>query len=124
MPTIDDRLSDTAIRLGRYEGPGGFSVWRDDSPDGIVLIGIIWEKSTKDGMKRESWDAYGSVHWPVARMATGYDLASARLQALDMLARNGVLSTDADANLYGWLESGEGMPVMASARTFLPELAI
>ena len=65
MPTINDRLSDAAIRLGRYEGPGGFSVWRDDSPDGVVLIGIIWEESAEDGTKRESWDAYGSVHWPL-----------------------------------------------------------
>lgn len=124
MPTINDRLSDAAIRLGRYEGPGGFSVWRDDSPDGVVLIGIVWEESAEDGTKQESWDAYGSVHWPVGRMATGYDLASARMQALDMLARNGVLGTDADANLRGWRESGEHMPIVASARAFLPELVI
>lgn len=124
MPTINDRLSDAAVRLGRYEGPGGFSVWRDDSPDGIVLIGIIWDQSADDGLKRESWDAYGSARWTTARMATGYDLASERLQALDMLARNGVLTTDADANLRGWRESGQAMPVVASARAFLPELAI
>ena len=124
MPTINDRLSDAAVPLGRYEGPGGFSVWRDDSPDGIVLIGIIWDQSVDDGTKRESWDAYGSVGWPAARLASGYDLASARLQALDMLARNDVLTTDADANLRGWRESGEDMPVVASARAFLPELAI
>lgn len=66
MPTINDRPSDAAVRLGRYEGSGGFSVWRDDSPDGIVLIGIIWDQSADDGMKRESWDAYGSVRWPPA----------------------------------------------------------
>ena len=124
MPTINDRLSGAAIRLGRYEGPGGFSVWRDDSPDGVILIGIIGEESAENGAKRESWDAYGSVHWPVGRMATGYDLASARLQALDMRALNGVLSTDAGANLNGWRESGEHMPIVASARAFLTELSI
>ena len=43
MPTINDRPSDSAIRLGRYEGRVGFSVWRDDSLEGMVLIGIIWD---------------------------------------------------------------------------------
>ena len=99
MPTINDRLSNAGILLGRYESPGGFIVWRDDSPDGIALIGISWKESTGDGMKRESWDAYGSIHWPPARMATGHGSVSARLQALDM-------------------------PVVASPRAFLPELAI
>ena len=124
MPMINDRLSDAAVHLGRYVGPGGFSVWRDDSPDGIVLIGIIWDQSADEGMKRESWDAYGSVHWPTACLATGYGLASVRLQALDMLARNDILSTDADANLRSWRESGEATPVVDSARPFLPQLAI
>ena len=105
MPTINNRLSDSAIRLGHYEGQVGFSVWRDDSPEGMVLIGIIWDDPADHGTKRESWDACGSVRWPVARMPTGCNLASARLQALDMLARNGVISTDADAILRGWLES-------------------
>ena len=124
MSTINDRLSDAAIRLGRYEAPGGFSVWRDGSPDGIALIGIIGIESTEGGMKRESGDVYGSIHWPAARMATGHALASARLQALDMLTQNAVLSTDADANLCGWRESDEDIPVVASAWAFLPELAI
>ena len=105
MPTINDRLSDSAIRLGRYDGRGGFSVWRDDSHEAMVLIGIIWDEPADHGTKRESWDAYGSVRWPVARMPTGCNLASVRLQALDMLSRNGVISTDADAILRGWLES-------------------
>ena len=105
MPTINDRLSDSAIRLGRYERRGGFSIWRDDSPEAMVLIGIIWDEPADHGTKRESWDAYGSVRWSVARIPTGCNLASARLQALDMLARNGVISTDADAILRGWLES-------------------
>ena len=71
MPTINDRLSDSAIRLGRYEGRGGFSVWRDDSPEAMVLIGIIWDEPADHGTKRESWDAYGAVRWPVARMPQG-----------------------------------------------------
>ena len=62
--------------------------------------------------------------WPTARMATGYDLASERLLDLNMLARKGLLSTGADANLCGWRESNEDMPVVAWARAFLPELAI
>ena len=105
MPTINDRLSDSAIHLGRDEGRVRFRVWRDDSPEGMVLIGIIWDEPADHGTKRESWDAYGSVRWPVARMPTGCNLPSARLPALDMLARNGVISTDADAILRGWLKS-------------------
>ena len=124
MLTINDRLSDAAIRLGRDESPGRFRFWRDDSHDEIVLIDIIWAESPEGGMKWESWDAYGSILWPTARMAAGYDLASARLLALNMLTRNGIFSTDADADLCGWRESDEDMLVVASARAFLPELAI
>ena len=54
MPTINDRLSDSAICLGRYEGRVGFSVWRDDSPEGMVLIGIIWDEPADDGTRQES----------------------------------------------------------------------
>ena len=75
-------------------------------------------------MRRESWDTYGSIDWPTARMATGYDLASARLLALNILARKGLLSTGTDENACGWRESNEDMPVVAWARAFLPEMAI
>ena len=54
MPTINDRLSDSAICLGRYEGRVGFSVWRDDSPEGMVLIGIIWDEPADDSTRQES----------------------------------------------------------------------
>ena len=78
MPVINDRLSDMASILDSYRGPGGSRTCHDESFEGIVLIGRIWDPSVREGTKQESWDAYSSVHWPVARMATGHDLPSTR----------------------------------------------
>ena len=79
MPATNDRLSDMASIMDFYSGPGGSRICHDDSPDGIVLISMFWDQSARESTRKESWDVYGSVRWPVARMATGHDLASTQV---------------------------------------------
>lgn len=112
-------VSDCGAPIGRYTGPDPFTVWYDETGDGLVLFGTIWDQPNDAGETREVWDAV----WSGGRLAVGYNRTGAERTGHRLLRERGVLSTDGGAGVEKMRAGAiEWPPTIIIARSFIPAL--
>ena len=112
-------VSDAGVAIGRYDGPDAFTVWEDETADGAILFGTVWDKPSDTGELRQVWDAV----WSGGCLVMGYDRSDIGQHAKRQLLLKGILSTDGGAGVEKMRAGAiDWPPVIGVALSFIPDL--